>query len=276
VSGQVKYIARQHFYGALPLDFSSLVQGLSTVAHALFAPIVVTLSMYTGEKFTQPRWSVGLGLVLGIALVVVIVELFRQHTDRTETLQTGAPTAVSLLVFPVTYLLAHTLVFDLVWRAYANWYALPTWAVFCILLAIFVARAREVGVLRTTAVTAIVLSIAIASWFAIFATRDHGPRGPQRRFQPLLDQAAAALPDGGVLGAFDAGALGYVAGTYDQLYVTNLDGLVNNAAYEALRTGRYRQYVEETVDIMVQDPARARMFLDEEDLQRLRRHFGVR
>jgi len=51
--------------------------------------------------------------------------------------------------------------------------------------------------------------------------------------------------------------------------VVNLDCLVNNAAYDALRAGRYPEYVVRTVDVFIQPIGRTRMFLDRSQYEHL-------
>jgi len=73
-----------------------------------------------------------------------------------------------------------------------------------------------------------------------------------------------------VVGAFNAGAVGYVALTYEDVRVVNFDGLVNNRVYEAVVAGRYLEYVLATVDILFEPPDRASMFLPPSELEQLK------
>jgi hypothetical protein len=50
----------------------------------------------------------------------------------------------------------------------------------------------------------------------------------------------AQIPSGAILAAFDTGRLGW---EHPRLEVVNLDGLVNNAAYRALRARRIGRYM---------------------------------
>jgi hypothetical protein len=127
------------------------------------------------------------------------------------------------------------------------------------------------GRVRRTAEVLLVTS-QLLLWGLVVTRLPHGAAGPEQRFRPLLEQASGQS-GGVVLGAFDAGALGYVARLYPDVTVVNLDGLVNNAVYDAVRQERYLQYVTETVDYLVQDPGRARMFLAPDQVDELRRHF---
>jgi hypothetical protein len=54
--------------------------------------------------------------------------------------------------------------------------------------------------------------------------------------------------------AWNAGGPGYVARDYSRVRVINLDGLVNNAAFEAAESGRYCSYVMATCDILLEPP----------------------
>ena len=64
------------------------------------------------------------------------------------------------------------------------------------------------------------------------ASQVHSP--PPSR--PLL----TVVPKGGVVGVFNSGAVGW---DYPELQVVNLDGLVNNGAYRAIRRGEIGQYM---------------------------------
>ncbi|MBI1797698.1 MAG: glycosyltransferase family 39 protein [Candidatus Eisenbacteria bacterium] len=98
------------------------------------------------------------------------------------------------------------------------------------------ARAAAIRTPRGVAALALLLALAV-TWFTL------GPLRPARPIAVSASVAAAPaapdplrlVPDGATLGAFDSGRLGWEE---PRLVVVNLDGLVNNAAFRALRDRR--------------------------------------
>jgi hypothetical protein len=56
---------------------------------------------------------------------------------------------------------------------------------------------------------------------------------------------------------------------YPNITIVNLDGLVNNAAIDALERGQYPEYVAANIDVFLQSPKRTGMFLDKPQYARL-------
>ena len=93
-------------------------------------------------------------------------------------------------------------------------------------------------VLRGTVVVVMISAVALTA----HALDDLRPRHPGAA-APRAASAAdplAQVPAGATLGAFDTGRLGW---EQSRLRVVNLDGLVNNAAYRALRGRRIGRYM---------------------------------
>jgi hypothetical protein len=70
------------------------------------------------------------------------------------------------------------------------------------------------------------------------------------------------------------GAFGYVATKFENVTVVNLDGVVNNRAYEAAREGRYGRYIADNIQVLVEDLRFGRPFYrpgEEQALTRLYR-----
>jgi hypothetical protein len=268
VSGKVKFLARDHFYGSLPWGWDSVPQAVSTVVPMTLSPLLSPLRFVGGREFGSPLPPVP----VAVAMAFLLVGLLRARRGKLFGELGRAP------VFLLGYLGAHVLLFGFLWRTYASWYALPSFAALTILAAHSAPwppprawwRCGRCG----CGVSLIGLQIAL--WIFALTWIPHGARGPERRFEPLFRRVVEELPPGVVLGAFDAGALGYVGGAYGGFVVTNLDCLVNNAAFEALQHDRYRQYVLENVDYLLQDAGRARMFLPPEEVEELRRHYRRR
>lgn len=267
VSGQVKLMARSHFYGALPWRWHDLPSALSTIDHMLLSPILAPIRFLSGEEYGSPVGSAVLGPLTAGLLLGLLVPGWRRSSRELHR----------HLVFLLGILGVHAFLFGVVWRAYASWYALPSLAALILLVAALGPAPRGSGWrdgVRWCA--AGLVGVSLLLWVLVTVTVPHGARGPERRFEPLFQQVVRELPRGVVLGAFDAGALGYVAGGYDGFVVTNLDCLVNNAAFAALQQGRYREYLIENVDFLLQDAGRARMFLERDEVEELRHHYRKR
>ena len=89
------------------------------------------------------------------------------------------------------------------------------------------------------------VALLVAIGLSGLALDDLRPRGPRRSAEPSATTASDPLsmvPDGAQLGAFDTGRLAW---EHPRLRVVNLDGLVNNAAYRALRRRRIGRYMLE-------------------------------
>ena len=117
------------------------------------------------------------------------------------------------------------------------------------------------------------LALMIAVAGLTVARTPFSPRWPEARFRPLLEQALRARSSEVVVGAFDAGFIGYLATSEPRLTVVNLDGLVNNEAFNAAREVRYVDYVIQRVDFLLQHPRRARIFVSDREIARLRAHY---
>jgi hypothetical protein len=79
------------------------------------------------------------------------------------------------------------------------------------------------------------------------------PRGEEAVVRPILTKIARLAPGTRTVGVFNAGAAGYFAPEIGPFTVVNLDGLVNNAAVVAWRNGRYFEYLENHVDVVIDD-----------------------
>ena len=75
----------------------------------------------------------------------------------------------------------------------------------------------------------------------------------------------AAHHDGPVTaGAWNAGLWAWLAREQPDLRVVNLDGLVNNVAFDAVKHGTYGTYLYETADVLLENPRwGGTLFLDE-------------
>jgi hypothetical protein len=260
VSGQIKLHA-PGLFGALPPWEDSFGGNVRVLGHRLLAPLLTPMRFLLGEEFHAGVLTPILTLIVaGLFLVPIslaAVDLGRSQSTR------------PVFVFAGGWLLTHVVLFSFVWSSYASWYALVPMA----LLAILVAAACVTGALArrrwTRSVTLSALSmVAIVIYIMPLARHTRETTPPDTRFGARLATVEGLTPEP-VLGAFNAGALGYLATSRYGLTVVNLDGLVNNRVYEALKAHRYVEYVEETVDIMFEDPKRAAGLVTADDVMRL-------
>ena len=153
------------------------------------------------------------------------------------------------------YLAAHAAVYVLVLRTYVAWYA--TVPVF-VLVALFAGLAADALLERMPraargALAVVALVVAGATFGQFFRATRIEPRGEEHVVRPILTKIARLAPGTRTVGVFNAGAAGYFAPDIGPFTVVNLDGLVNNAAVEAWRTGRYLEYLERDVDVVIND-----------------------
>lgn len=273
VSGQVK-LEIHELFGGLPWGWGEVGLATITILHMLFAPLLVTAKYLCGEQFDGGRFALPVGLA-SQALVLLLL------AQATTTLRRSHRWRDLILVYPATYLAVHTCLFGVIWRSYATWYAHTFFAFLIVLLAACIghaiARPQEHRRRQLWWVLAPTLLLCLfqLGQYPLFVSRiPLGAHGPEKQFRPPLDRLKAQLPAGARLGAFDAGALGYVAELYPGFSVVNLDGLVNNGIFQAYREGRYAEWVLSHVQIVVQDLKRARLFTSPDEVERLRQHYG--
>jgi hypothetical protein len=161
------------------------------------------------------------------------------------------PVVVALLV----YLVAHAAVYVLALRAYVVWYAtVPVFAL--VVLFAGLAAERLLGRLPAAArvTLALVALLAAGAGFTQYFRATHlTPRGEELVVRPILTRIAREAPGTRSVGVYNAGAAGYFAPEIGPFTVVNLDGLVNNRAVEAWRDGRYFEYLDHNVDVIIDD-----------------------
>jgi hypothetical protein len=253
VSGQVK-LTTDHIVSALPRDLSHFGAALETTGYALFAPLLSCTRWLAGEEFAPMRWSVACAALSLLALAILFPLGARTLRRR------GGGASLSVIA---VFALVHQCLFGWLWRSYSVWYAHPLIALSCLLLA---ALPRDGSRwLRRSAIAG--FAAAQFTLAALYVVRvDHGARGAEIAWRERFDRVLRAAPAGGRIGAWDAGAAGYVALQYPQITIVNLDGLVNNRAFAAVREGRYAEYLLTELDYLIQPPQRARMYLAPDEL----------
>lgn len=260
VSGRVKAVTTK-IAGRLPHDWSDL----DTWAHATMAPLVTVVRFLSAEEFRKTGggwypWLALAAVAFSLVLLAGAATTWRRHR---------------WLTFPIVAVVLHTLLFGLVWRSYATWYALAPMALLTIVFATTLARGDGAWAWLQRGAAVGLGGVALVLLLRFTTVLPHEPRGPQTRFEPFLARCAAALPQGGNVGAFDAGAPGYVSALFPGLRVVNLDCLVNNVAFDAVQDGTYADYVASTVNVFIQRHQRTRMFLTQAEYERMKGLMGL-
>lgn len=249
VSGAAK-LANPQIFGHVP---AALGHRLRYLAAFVWVPAYFAAgeSMRQRAAFTVIAWAGWLTLAALLPFFVLALVRSRAAVLR--------PLALGL----IGYLVAHAVVYALVLRTYVVWYAtVPTFIL--VFLAGGVAAGELLGRLRT-AWRATLAVAAAAAWIAIFAQYFTAtrivPRGEELVVRPILTRIATQAPGTRTVGVFNAGAAGYFAPGIGPFTVVNLDGLVNNPSVEAWQAGRYLDYLDQNVDVVINDADGALNFL---------------
>jgi hypothetical protein len=266
VSGEVKLFTRE-MYGSLRTDWSLPKGALATVSYALFSPFLLTARYVTGEGGGPAMLSLVVASFLMSGLVGALVLALRRRGQipRPEFFR-------PFLMLATTYLVAHSLLFGVLWRSYVNWYGLPFLSILCVCFGftlVWLGDAGQQGK-RWRNAYAVVCVTVLGFLYPLFLVRtDLGPSrfepGNRARFQALVER----YPEGVRAGAYNAGMLAYTASPYDGITVLNLDGLVNNEAFRAVKEGRYLRYLIEHVDVFLEEPEMGTFFLTDEEADSL-------
>jgi len=249
VSGAAK-LANPQIFGHIP---AALGHRLRYLAAFVWVPAYFAAgeSMRHRAAFTLFAWAGW--LALAALLPFFILSLMR---SRAAVLR---PLALGLL----GYLAAHAVVYALVLRTYVVWYAtVPTFIL--VFLAGGVAAGELLGRLRSawrTALAVVAAAAGIAIFAQYFTATKIVPRGEEWVVRPILTRIATQAPGTRTVGVFNAGAAGYFAPEIGPFTVVNLDGLVNNPAVEAWQAGRYFEYLDRNVDVVINDADGALNFL---------------
>jgi hypothetical protein len=266
VSGQVKFYLIGKwtpFWGT----WNSVAGAIRSFSYTVLAPVVFPSKFLSGEEFRSPRISIAVIIVM--LAIIFVTAYFVMKGIKRKTLDDSTE---SVVMFSALYMLLHVIIYGIFLRFYAVWYALPSYAFLAILMGISIPLFfKELGRLKIIGIAVISLLIAfgISIHLLFFLRNSHQPRGPESYYGQTLSVIAGEYPRGAIIGAFNAGALGYIARHYGKLTVTNLDCLVNNVAFDAVKTGRYLDYVIWTVDLFYENPNAAAMFLSKAECDRL-------
>lgn len=251
VSGQVK----THFgiYGTLATDWHSVKGVARTLTNATVAPLFHAARFASLEEFSSARFTLAATLGLVAAVLVPLLRRRRILRDRYRATRGGA-----VLWAILAFMAGHVVLMSMVWRAYVNWYALPSLALYAVVLGVVVAPGDAVSgsrpwLFRLSLASAVVFCVVLYGRF--FAGIELGPALRERQHRLRFETLAAAYPDGVRAGAFNAGMLGYVAPRFGDITVINLDCRVNNVAFAAAHQGRLSQYILDHVEVMLEVPS---------------------
>jgi hypothetical protein len=241
VSGAAK-LANPQIFGHVPHDAAS------TLAY-LVAFVWVPAFFVAGESMKHRAAFQAIAGVEWAALLALLPSLVRSLGRAAPAPRRSAALAAGV------FLAAHATVYVLLLRTYVAWYA--TVPVF-LLVVLFAGLAGEALAAtlpraRRRALAALALAFAAATFGQFFHATRIQPRGEEQVVRPILTRIAHLAPGARTVGAFNAGAAGYFAPDVGSARVVNLDGLVNNRAVEAWRAGRYLEYLERNVDVVIDD-----------------------
>ncbi len=242
VSGAVK-LQNPQVFGHVPRNLPDTARYLAAF---LWAPAYFV----AGESMRfRPAF-----LVVATALVAAALALL-PFLGLALARRRGGPAPWVALAF-LAYLAGHAAVYALVLRAYVIWYATVPFFLVVGLAGMAGEEAfgpRGRGARRAQA--ALALAAAALGFVQFFRATGVRPRGEEEAVRGIFLKIARLAPGARRVGVFNAGAAGYFAPGFGPFTVVNLDGLVNNAAVAAWRRGRYLEYLERTVDVVIVDAA---------------------
>jgi len=248
VSGVAKM--RNHaVFGHLPTASGAASPG--RVLRSLFAFAWSSARYATGEEFAPPRWTRVLAPLVAVALGAALAVALRRAR------RAGRPAAVALLAAGGTYVLAHMLVYAFVLRSYATWYAVNPLLVLALAAGAAIApRPADAPARRGPSPRGALATAACALAAALLAVRfftlhPPDPRGPWRDEVRVFGAIRHEAPAVRTVGLYNAGRLGYFVPTLGPWRITNLDCVVNNAAFAAWERGAYDDWVIAHVDLLL-------------------------
>jgi hypothetical protein len=260
VSGAAKMHYREHF----GVTFAYTLKGAARwFVYNVMAPLAVPSKFLAGEDFQTPRISILVFIwAMIMALVPAILFVRSNRCNSNDKMQ-------SILLLSTTSIIAQVLLYGIILRLYAAWYALLFFAILSILLGAAIPEMFKLFSTRKSYISAligilIVFNLSIHPLFLIRGSRISIQ--PENYYGETLREIAADYPDGARVGAFNAGAIGYIAPRYGKLTVINLDCLVNNQLFKAAGDGNYLEYITDNIDILFEDPQLAFGLVKPEDI----------
>lgn len=264
VSGAAKLYYRPHFGVVLSDELAGTVRWFT---YNILAPITFPAKFLSGEEFQSPRIS--LIVILGALSMSLLPLIISLKSIRLRLINGGLS---SVVFISVTCIVIQILLYGVILRMYAGWYALLYYGLLSILLGIAIPELFRLfkGRKLLIIVSATILIVFNIALHPIFLIRS-GPVAlpPESFYGSALREIVRQYPDSVILGAFNAGAIGYIAPQYGKITVINLDCLVNNRAYEAARKNQYFSYITNNIDVLYEHPFAASAFLTPNELDSL-------
>lgn len=267
VSGLVK-LQNRAIFGAFPALSSD--DWFLEVARRLSAPLRDLGQYIAGEDQAAPQatYVIWWLMILGLAFATP----FLRRTWRAPR----GPLDRAMLAFAATVVVLHIALYGFVVGSYAMWYAaVPLLLATLVVGGIAAERLVEPLSARNRRLwcsAAIVLALAVYANF--FAHVAHGRQAREREISPVFETIRRAFPQARVVGGFNVGAPGYFAPERWAIRVVNLDGVVNNALYNAWRRGKVLRYLEDNLDLIVMDaPETMKAWLRAGEWEELTRQF---
>jgi len=264
VSGAAKLYFRTHFGVVFSGGFTGMLRWF---VYNVLAPIVIPAKFLSGEDFQSPR--VSLLVILG-ALILSLLPFILLHQSIRHRLTNSKLT--SILILSGGCIITQILLYGVIIRLYAAWYALLFYALLAVLLGIAIPEFIRLFKNRKILISAMITSLIIfnIALHPIFLIRSMAvPMSPEQFYGATLREIANQYPDGAAIGIFNAGAIGYIAPRYGKLTVINLDCLVNNQLFDAAKKNEYLRYITDRVDVFYENPAMASDFLPPDELDSL-------
>jgi len=263
---QISGITKSHeawSFAAIAGELKSLDGIIRVIAYTLLSPITYPSKFLAGEEFRSP----GISVFIILALLLLFLMLAAKIQNAWKN---SHSTGHFILTFAAIYILTHVLLYGVILRFYAVWYALPFYAMLCILIGIVwqgkrSETSRQGNVRRMTVPAVVVFNLAI--YLLFFARVPTSYSASDDYYGPTLEIISRDYSGGAIIGAFNAGAPGYIAPEYGKLKVVNLDMLVNNDAYKALKQGHFLDYIAQTIDVFIEDPRLAASHLSPEETE---------
>jgi hypothetical protein len=180
----------------------------------------------------------------GVGIATLAAMLWRREAGLQQELE-------STVYLIGTYQVLQVIVCALVVQTYATWYASFTVLAFCMMLGIAAAAVTHgPGQLRVWGAIAVFLVVSVTTYTHFFQEMPPRARGGEHLYDDTFEALKELTPGPHVIGAFNAGAIGFFAPQHGHYKVVNLDGLVNNRILEEWKSGRFVAYLSETVDIV--------------------------
>lgn len=206
--------------------------------HTFQELVVQELRMGYGIFANLSRLS-GFGkLIVPLALVVVVLLVISRLGITHHELRNWS--RISGLVWPTLGGVSLLLIHGLIRWMYVPWYFIPVSVMVILWFGVMLAWLRDYHKVLTKAVGILILALQLVQGAIVLRQGGMWPEQGKvvREATPIFHKDCERYQ---MIGISDAGYWGY----YLPCRVVNLDGVVNNQAFEAIRRGQFRRYLDE-------------------------------